>query len=422
MRIEPHPAQPAHLQVPGPEHPPAREEETGIGPTGRGKRPAVRGLDEHLRLVWQRRRLEDRVPGARPVPLEPELRLTLKETIEERRLPKSAKSALDLAALYGPEKGPRAGLVQVLQHPGFARLTHPAAAAFLAAWGASHLATTREYLRLLGGPFIELSQSVQILALQRMSGNELAVRRLAQLLQLSGFGALPPSCQIDLLNVASGPRTAGQITRHRKNQLYLGWSKKMTALDRLLRKRSFASGPAAIQAEELTRFLGEQSEDVWLLSATHTNGHSVIVLGDPADRQSISYGHRWVLSSGGTPVARIFNPDPTVRSGWTKPSGQSDVVYVFERRRITRPQLWGFVCWIEQSASITSDAREHGLGPTPSTGRASSFWEASREALALLAPGAKEHAEGGYARRGVPTAPAQPRQPAPRPQGEASCR
>lgn len=404
MRIEPHPPKPARLQVPGPEHQAPPDERRSSTPSGPFKRPAPRGREEHLRLVWQRRRVEERAPGARPAPIEPEVRLELNGVMKERGLPKSVQSALVLAALYGPEKGPRAGLLRVLRHPGFLRLPQSAAAAFLAAWSASRLAATREYLRLLDGSLAELPETVQVLALRRMSGNELAVRRIAGLLQLAGFRALDRNQQVDLLNVASGPETGAQITRHRRNQLNLAWGARVTSLDRLLRKRGFVSEPAIDQVEELRRFLEARTEEVWLLSATHTNGHSVVVIGDPASKSSISYGHRWVLGTGRRPVARLFNPDPTVRSGWTKPSGQTEVVYAYERLRLTRPELWSFLSWLERNASINSDLRERGPGPAPSIDRSASFWETARETLYSVAARsvAAETPEQGYAKKGVP--------------------
>ena len=232
----------------------------------------------------------------------------------------------------------------------------------------------------------ELDASTRRLAIRAMTAEDLlVVRQLPELLACPGLSALTAGEQRDVLGYFIGPRLARGIAPMRKNRMRLMWNGKRQDLLIQLRNPRFRRGSPDDQADTLRSFLHEPTQPLHVLNATSLNGHAVMIFGAPDDRRAMSYGRRWVAArGGGWPQARLYAPDPTVNSGWTKPAMDARTPYAGRCYRLCRLEAWRLIeLDREQLRGERRPARNVGLGPGGSRRRASST-SSKRSSSALV--------------------------------------
>lgn len=197
---------------------------------------------------------------------------------------------------------------------------------------------------------------VVLTELARLVDKPAARRDLAALLGLS-LDALEEEEAIVLVRYLAGPKLAQDVAPMRRQRLQLFWSGRRSGLLKLIRGPRFCRLTSAQQADYLRDFLHGRRFEVFFLDATSVNGHGAVVFGAPSDPKSLSYGRRWVLAQHKKPVARIYNPDPSVRSAWRTPSDADSTAYAFSAFRISRLLELTMIEHVERTYVVSDDQR-----------------------------------------------------------------
>ncbi len=241
-----------------------------------------------------------------------------------------------------------------------------------------------------------------ISAMAKLAGTG-AARELLQLLGVRGLVQLKPQEQRVLLGYFRGIVFAKEVAPMRKSRLELVWNNRRRELSRFVRAPSFVRSKPQEQASLLLEFLHGRCEEVFFVDATGVNGHGTVVFGDPSNPRNISYGRRWVVSKSGSPVARIYNPDPTVQSKWQHPQSNAKVRYVFKAIKVSRLVSWRLLNTIEKTFPITDDerARPGMLGQRPPCPAKGTFLsEVESILVSLCARSGKLEVRSGYMQAG----------------------
>jgi hypothetical protein len=319
-------------------------------------------------------------------------------------LPEKLREAILRAAASVPAALGANLFLDFAGQPSFSRLDSGAQFALIDALGKGQGVAAKEAAKLL--PALEAISPRTRAALAA----ELAARPrdpslwsgFRALIEAPGFTALGLSDQVDLLRFFAGPKLSPIVGPMRQSRIELWWRARRQELLAVTADRAFRSAQPAVQAELLRDHLHQRASNVWLLNATELNGHAVVIFGEPTDLRALSYGRRWVLSGGGKPVARLYSPDPTVASGWTKPTTDADTPYAAEKLVLSRHLVWMAIGWIEQAFSLTDDERLLGLGPRRCSASGGPFCETIKKAIDRLAK-APVRVERSYLRAGRPT-------------------
>lgn len=329
------------------------------------------------------------VGGPRTGALPPPLRQAVRDRVEKKGLPE--RTAKKLVALLASVEtlDVQKSVLRIVQAETFVRLEPELQQTLVARLtrlepDAARLA--KMFGCLQQGGLSRLDSSAQRLAVIAMtSSDSLVLRHLPELLACDGIATLGPAEQRDVLGFFVGPRLAKGIAPMRKNRMRLMWNARRQDLLTRLRAPAFRRASAQVQADTLTAFFHETVEVIHVMNATALNGHAVIVFGRPDDRRALSYGRRWVAArGGGWPQPRLYAPDPTVSSGWTKPTMDGRTPYSARVYRVSRLESWRLVGWIESSFVISDDHRATGLGPGHLGGDAKSFVDDFEQTLASL--------------------------------------
>lgn len=250
-----------------------------------------------------------------------------------------------------------------------------------------------------------LAPSVRTTALaqlDRMADAPGALRGLPKVLQCAGFRQLCAGEQRDVLRWYGGPELSAQAAPMRKNRLMLAWNRNRTDLVRLVEGPKVRKAEPAAQAELLRDFFHSRDREVLFLDATRINGHSVVIFGSAADARALSYGRRWVVGSHDRPSARLYNPDPTVASGWRKPAGNQDVRYSFRAVGISRHLEWRLLEHIERAYVLVDDLQVRSRGPVPvSVGQDRFVEEVARTLEQMMAGSGAVQSRSGTMMRGL---------------------
>ena len=271
-------------------------------------------------------------------------------------------------------------VLQLTRHPNFVQLKVEHQDLLLARLAkrepnAAQISKVEVCLREAGITKLDPS-AVRIAVVAMTSQDMLVVRHLPELLACAGLALLTPAEQRDVLGYYVGPRLARGIAPMRRNRMRLMWNAKRQDLLTRLRAPAFRRAPPRTQADTVQAFLREAKQPLHVLNATSLNGHAVIIFGAPDDRRALSYGRRWVAArGGGWPQPRLYAPDPSVNSGWSKPAMDGRTPYSGLRYRLSRLEMWRLIGWIETSFVISDDQRATGLGPGHLGGDAKTFVE-----------------------------------------------
>ena len=170
-----------------------------------------------------------------------------------------------------------------------------------------------------------------------------------------GVRAFTAKEQVELARVLAGP-SFPWMAPMRARRLQLAWDQRRSLLMRDL--KSIPADIEGAQRGEVVRdILYRRRQEVHVLDATPTNGHCVVVLGSPADRQAIAYGRRWVTNANGQVSLRLMNPDPSVHSGWTRPARVQSCVYAGQRFQLSIWLELLLIETIERAYGIFDDLR-----------------------------------------------------------------
>ena len=188
-----------------------------------------------------------------------------------------------------------------------------------------------------------------------------AVRRaLSALVSNHGFAGSSEAQKRALLEYLLGPTLSPEVAPMRRNRVRLIWAYRVEELSRLLTSPKHRKAKPSLAQEHLRDFLCARTQQVTFLDATARNGHAAVVFGQPNNRQTLSYGRRWVMTKRRQPVARIYAPDPSVRSGWTKPMSDASVRYFGRTLKISRRNELHLINWVEKSYLFFDDLQAKG--------------------------------------------------------------
>lgn len=264
--------------------------------------------------------------------------------------------------------------------------------AALARIGARGGAKSSEMRALLESEVLAGLDERAIVALIEGTGR-CATSILINIAKNKSFRALSAIEQVELIKYAVGPELLTDVPSMRRNRLALGWHTHRADLMRALL--------VARDADAIREFFHSPTRVVYFLDATALNGHAAIVFGDPADPRSPSYGRRWMLGADSRPLARLFSPDPTVCSGWKKPSSDALTVYAFTSYAISRRDEQALIEWIERSQPIEEKTvKTVVLGPTRVARDRAGFTQQALKVLSTLTRGRKSERASGYMRAG----------------------
>jgi hypothetical protein len=79
----------------------------------------------------------------------------------------------------------------------------------------------------------------------------------------------------------------------------------------------------------------------------------IIVFGEPASPQSLSYAQRWTRSDAGSVQASLQSPDPTIAGGWAESTPLHAEEIVCHNAALTRLEELELIRWVEQTHSIS---------------------------------------------------------------------
>ncbi len=200
-------------------------------------------------------------------------------------------------------------------------------------------------------------KAVLIEEFARLAETPNARRDLAVVANLPALVELRTEEQVELVRYVGGPTLAANAAPMRRQRVQLFWNVRRASLIRLTRDRRFVSMPPATQAHHLRDFLHGRCLEVYFLDATHVNGHGALVFGAPSDPKSLSYGRRWVVAKHNKPVAKLYNPDPSVRSKWQTPNGAKSTEYAFTAYKISRLLELTLIDHVERAYVVSDDLR-----------------------------------------------------------------
>ncbi|MEQ8277764.1 MAG: hypothetical protein RMA76_00305 [Deltaproteobacteria bacterium] len=322
-----------------------------------------RRMEEALSVFALSQSLHDRVVSRAEPDVGSALRIAVADDAILSALAEGTRRSLFKTVAKVKDRAAHRGLLALCREPGFGHLTSNqqrrlleslptnALSARLIAdltsiLRAEHLASASHRLR-----------EVVIAEFQRVAETPNARRDLAVVFNLEAFAVMRTEEQVDLLRYVAGPNLAANAAPMRRQRIQLFWNGRRSALLRLTRDRRFASMPAAAQANHLRDFLHGRGLELYFLDATHVNGHGALVFGSPSDPKSLSYGRRWVVAKHNKPVAKLYNPDPSVRSKWQTPKGAEDTKYAFCAYKISRHLELTLIDHIERAYVVSDDLR-----------------------------------------------------------------
>lgn len=216
------------------------------------------------------------------------------------------------------------------------------------------------------------------------------------LLEDPGFFALNGAEQSDLLRHLAGPHLRGTAGPRREALVATVWTEERRGLADLCASEEYRSGSPADRASMLFDYLHLPSERIYFLEALIFGGRSIVILGDPADPNGLSYGQIPIINVGHRRRARIESPDECVASAWTEPE-EAGFTYSFRVFCVSRDEKRRFVEWAESSFVMNEhkDAPPS-LGPKSSVVDGRRFFDTALKVVQLYDPGE----EGGYMQLG----------------------
>ena len=201
-----------------------------------------------------------------------------------------------------------------------------------------------------------------------------------------GFLASSDPQKRALLDYLLGPILSFDAAPMRRNRVRLLWAGRVAALMRVLQSSAYRGATDVVATEHLRDFMCAPTQKVTFIDATPRNGHAVVIFGEAYDRKTLSYGRRWILGPARRPVPCLYSPDPSVLSGWTKPTIDASIPYHGRVVRISRRRELALVNWIEAGHLFTEDLRAGGgLGARRVTVQEANFVDRAFTALEGMA-------------------------------------
>lgn len=322
-----------------------------------------RRMEEALVVFSLTQSLHERVVARAEPDVGSALRTAVADDAILSALSAGTRMSLFRTASKTKDRAAQRGLLALCREAGFGRLPSSLQRRLLDVLPPNAL-TPRLYADLtaiLRAPILENAshrlKAVLIEELARLAETPNARRDLAVVANLPALVELHVQEQVELLRYVGGPTLAANAAPMRRQRIALFWNGRRAALIRLLRDRRFASLAPAAQAHHLRDFLHGRGLDVYFLDATHVNGHGAMVFGAPSDPKSLSYGRRWVVAKHKKPVAKLYNPDPSVRSKWQAPNGASTTEYAFTAYKISRLLELTLIDHVERAYVVSDDLR-----------------------------------------------------------------